>query len=218
VHQYKLIIFDWDGTLMDSVARIVSSMRSAAVDLALDIPSSEQVKSIIGMSLPQAIKQIFPLITPEQVQQVKQRYKMHYVELDNTPTPLFEHAYTLLEQLNQTDKLLAVATGKGREGLERVFAATSTKHFFHSSKCADESLSKPDPHMVNLILAELNVAAEHAVVIGDTVHDMAMAKNAGVDRIGVTFGVDEREKLMAYQPRAVVDSLAELSLLLIENS
>jgi phosphoglycolate phosphatase len=168
MHHYKLVIFDWDGTLMDSVARIVSSMRSAAIEVGVPTPSEDQAKNIIGMSIPEALHQLFPTRTEEQDLQLRETYKKYYVELDNTPTPLFEHAVALLEQLQNAGKYIAVATGKGREGLERVFEATNTKHYFHTSKCGGECLSKPDPQMITTILAELEIAPEHAVVVGDT--------------------------------------------------
>jgi len=212
---YKLVIFDWDGTLMDSVERIVSSMRSAAVDVGLPIPDAEKVKNIIGLSLPEAIMTIFPGCTDENVEQLVLAYKKQYVTVDNTPTPLFEHALELLEKLKQDNRLLAVATGKGRNGLERVMAESNTNAYFNNSKCADESTSKPSPDMILQLLNELNVKAENAVVIGDTVHDMGMAKNANVDRIGVTMGVHTRDELSLFQPVAIVDSLAELSSVLL---
>lgn len=216
MHHYKLVIFDWDGTLMDSVARIVSSMRSAAMEVGVPMPTEEQAKNIIGMSLPEALHQLFPSRTEEQDLKLRATYKKYYVELDSTPTPLFEHAINLLEQLQSSGKYLAVATGKGREGLERVFDTTKTKHYFHTSKCAGECLSKPDPQMITTILAELEIAPEHAVVIGDTTYDMGMAENAGVDRIGITHGVHDRETLAKFQPKVIVDSLLELSSLLIK--
>ncbi|GLX76754.1 haloacid dehalogenase [Thalassotalea insulae] len=215
MHHYKLVIFDWDGTVMDSVARIVSSMQSAAKDLALEIPSAEQVREIIGLSLPKAAEILFPKLTAAIGESLHQRYKVQYKALDTTPTPLFDNAINLLEQLRQQDKLLAVATGKGRDGLERVWQMTDTKHYFHSSRCGYECQSKPHPEMLEQILAELNVRPEEAVMIGDTRHDMAMAKNANVDRIGVTYGVDDKITLAQYQPKAIVDSLFELQDLLL---
>jgi phosphoglycolate phosphatase len=144
-----------------------------------------------------------------------EQYKYQYVTADITPTPLFDNAETLLTALKVENKLLAVATGKGRVGLQRVFTETNTEHYFHASRCAGEAHSKPDPQMVLSLLAELNVLPEHAVMIGDTSHDMGMAQAAGIDRIGVTLGVHDRDVLMRYQPKAIVDSLAELHQLLL---
>lgn len=215
MHSYKLIIFDWDGTLMDSIGRIVSSMQAAAAHCSLVIPSNEQVKEIIGLSLPIAIDILFPKNSDKQNEAMLAQYKYQYVEGDNTPTPLFDNALNLLTALKCNDKLLAVATGKGRQGLQRVFNITDTEHFFHASRCAGEVLSKPDPDMLFSLLNELAVAPEHALMIGDTSHDMQMAQSAGVDRIGITLGVHSRKVLNQYKPKAVVDSLTELQQLLL---
>lgn len=216
MHHYKLVIFDWDGTVMDSVGRIVSSMRSAAQDVLLPVPTAEQVKNIIGLSLPEATKLLFPTSDNDQAEALRLSYKHHYIEVDETPTPLFTHAEQLFTGLLAQDKYLAVATGKGRDGLERIFKATNTKHYFHTSRCAKECMSKPHPDMLEQILAELNIHHSEAVMIGDTVHDMSMAKNANVDRIGVSYGVHDHKALNEYQPKAIVDSLNELANILIK--
>lgn len=215
MNNYKLIIFDWDGTLMDSIGRIVSSMQVAAMHCSLEVPSDQQVKEIIGLSLPVALETLFPKNSDAQHQAMLIQYKHQYVEGDTTPTPLFNNAFALLTALKSQGKLLAVATGKGREGLERVLNITKTGHFFHASRCAGEVLSKPEPEMLLSLLEELSVAPKHAVMIGDTSHDMQMAKSAGVDCIGITLGVHNRNILNKYQPKAVVDSLSELQQLLI---
>ncbi|TMM43306.1 HAD-IA family hydrolase [Colwellia ponticola] len=214
---YKLVIFDWDGTLMDSIARIVSSIQASAQYCQLTIPTVQSVKDIIGLSLPKALNILFPGASQTDMAVLREQYKYHYVEADLTPSPLFEHALTLLKALKDEDKLLAVATGKGREGLQRVFSATQTEHFFHASRCADEARSKPDPQMLLSLIAELGVSAEQAVMIGDTSHDMKMAQAAGIDSIGITLGVHDREILTQYQPVAIVDSLAQLQQLLLPS-
>ena len=218
MHNYKLIIFDWDGTLMDSVDRIVFSMQASATALSFTPPSYDQAKQIIGLSLSKAIQTLFPSANKEQVKLLTVQYKHQYVEVNTTPTPLFEHAFELLVNLKQDNKLLAVATGKGRGGLQRVWQASDTEHFFHASRCADESISKPDPDMINSLLKELNIQKHEAVMIGDTSFDLEMAQKAGVDSIGVTYGVHDEDVLSKYQPRAIVDSLAELYELLLNTS
>jgi len=215
MNRYKLVIFDWDGTLMDSIDRIVSSMQAAAVHCSLVVPSNDQVKNIIGLSLPVALEILFPASCDKQHEEMIEQYKYQYVEGDDTPTPLFDNAINLLTELKRHDKLLAVATGKGRQGLQRVFNMSNTEHFFHASRCAGEVLSKPDPDMLFSLLKELDVAPEHALMIGDTSHDMQMALSAGVDRIGITLGVHDRQILNQYKPKAVVDSLDELQQLLL---
>ncbi|OUR61310.1 HAD family hydrolase [Colwellia sp. 39_35_sub15_T18] len=215
MQDYKLVIFDWDGTLMDSVDRIVSSMQSAAKTVGLSIPSNDEVKQIIGLSLTVALQALFVGITDEQVDAMLGQYKYEYIEGDATPTPLFDNAVNLLTELKQKNKLLAVATGKGREGLNRVLKVSNTNDFFHTTRCAGEMPSKPDPTMLNSILAELAIAPHEAVMIGDTSHDLKMAQAAGVDSIGVTFGVHDSDTLDKYQPKKIVNSLAELQALLV---
>ncbi|MBL4899151.1 MAG: HAD-IA family hydrolase [Colwellia sp.] len=215
MQNYKLVIFDWDGTLMDSVDRIVSSMQSAAKVVGLAIPSNEAAKQIIGLSIPEALKALFEGITDEQIEIMRSQYKYQYLEGDTTPTPLFANATNLLTQLKQNNKLLAVATGKGRDGLNRVLEVSETSAFFNTTRCAGEMPSKPDPTMLLSILDELNLALHEAIMIGDTSHDLKMAQNAGVDSIGVTFGVHDREVLNQYKPKVIVDSLAELHQLLL---
>jgi phosphoglycolate phosphatase len=217
MHNYKLVIFDWDGTLMDSVDRIVFSMQATAIALSFEPPSYDQAKQIIGLSLPTAILTLFPDANEEQVQLLTAQYKHQYVEVNTTPTPLFDHALELLVNLKQENKLLAVATGKARAGLQRVWQASDTEHFFHASRCADESVSKPAPDMINSLLKELKIEKHEAVMIGDTSFDLEMAQRAGVDSIGVTHGVHDNEVLSQYQPRAIVDSLAELYELLLNT-
>ncbi len=212
---YKLVIFDWDGTLMDSVDRIVSSMQSAAKTVGLSIPPNEEVKQIIGLSLTVALQELFVDITIDQIDAMLVQYKYEYLEADTTPTPLFDNAVNLLTQLKQKNKLLAVATGKGREGLNRVLAVSNTNDYFHTTRCAGEMPSKPDPEMLNSILAELVIAPHEAIMIGDTSHDLKMAQAAGIDSIGVTFGVHDSETLDKYQPKTIVNSLAELQALLV---
>lgn len=216
MQHYKLVIFDWDGTLMDSVDRIVSSMQSAAKTVGLAIPSNDDVKQIIGLSLNIGLKKLFIAITPEQVAAMLVQYKHQYIEGDKTPTPLFEDALTLLAGLKQERKLLAVATGKGRDGLNRVLQISDTSHFFNTTRCAGEMPSKPDPEMINSILTELDIAPHEAIMIGDTSHDLQMAQNAGVDSIGVTFGVHDGQTLQQYSPKAIVNSISELHALLIQ--
>jgi phosphoglycolate phosphatase len=215
MQNYKLVIFDWDGTLMDSVDRIVSSMQSAAQTVGLVSPLDHDVKQIIGLSLTTALETLFTSITAEQIEAMLVQYKYEYLEGDNTPTPLFANATNLLIQLKQQNKLLAVATGKGREGLNRVLNVSETTTFFNTTRCAGEMPSKPDPTMLNSILDELKIAPHEAIMIGDTSHDLKMAQNAGVDSIGVTFGVHDREVLSRYKPKAIVDSLVELHRLLL---
>lgn len=212
---YKLVIFDWDGTLMDSVERIVSSMQSAAKNIGLTVPSNHEVKEIIGLSIPEALKTLFPNITDELIASMRLEYKFQYTDGDNTPSQLFENALNLLNQLKKKNKILAVATGKGREGLNHALSLSDTTHLFDTTRCAGEMPSKPSPVMLNSILEELDIAPHEAIMIGDTSHDLKMAQAAKIDSIGVTFGVHDTATLSLYQPKVMVDSLIELENILV---
>jgi len=216
MNHYKLVISDWDGTLMDSVDRIVSSMQLAAKSALLPVPTNEQAKQIIGLSMPKVVEVLFPQRTQAQETVLIEQYKRQYKELNNVPTPMFNNALTLLSKLRDQHKLLAVATGKGRDGLERVMRETQTAHFFHASRCASDAVSKPDPQMLFSLLEELEVSASEAVMIGDTSHDLKMAQLAGIDSIGITHGVHDAPVLSLYQPKTVVSSLIQLEKILIK--
>lgn len=209
--KYPLIIFDWDGTLMDSVGRIVSSMQHTAAILDLPEPSVAAVREIIGISLEPAIETLFGRLSAAQFEQFMTVYRQQYVHDDITPSPLFSGARNLLESLRERGYTLAVATGKARHGLERVWEEADLRHLFHTSRCADETASKPNPKMLLDILAETGFKAEQAVMVGDSVHDMRMAENAKMARIGVSFGAHEAARLTGHQPVAIIDQLSELN-------
>ena len=211
---YRLVIFDWDGTLMDSVGRIVSCMQKSALDCSLPIPSTEQVKEIIGLSLREAMPRLFADVTDAQVDALIVRYREHYLFLDETPTPLFPGVAEVITSLHAQGFILAVATGKARAGLDRVLQETGLASFFHASRGADEARSKPDPLMLEQLLADLEIPLHQAVMVGDSIHDMAMAKQLGMARIGISWGVHSAERLEIYQPQAVIASLNLLPTLL----
>lgn len=212
---YQLYIFDWDGTLMDSIPRIVSSIQAAAKANSLPMPSDEQAKSIIGLSLEKGIKQLFPEGNSEQVEGIVEQYKFHYREKNETPSPVFPNVEKMLIGLTRNDKSLAVATGKARVGLERVWNTDDLKRYFHSSICADEAHSKPHPQMLETLLAKFELEPSQALMIGDSQFDLAMAKAAGIDSIGVTMGAEKSGQLAAHSPKAIVHSIDELAELIV---
>ncbi|CCQ12188.1 Similar to phosphoglycolate phosphatase,clustered with ribosomal large subunit pseudouridine synthase C [Pseudoalteromonas luteoviolacea B = ATCC 29581] len=211
--KYKLVIFDWDGTVMDSIEKIVNSIQLAAEHAGVDIPTADAAKRIIGLSLETAIETLFPnerskwhaLVTG---------YKHQFKYMDKTPTPVFEGVEALLGSLSQQGIKLAVATGKSRAGLNRMLEQSGLGHYFVVTKTADEAQSKPHPQMLNDILSETNVAPKDAVMIGDTIIDMQLACNAKVDAIGVTLGVDSTERLLENGAYAVANNYTELGILL----
>ncbi|WP_136679956.1 HAD-IA family hydrolase [Neptunomonas sp. XY-337] len=208
---YKLLIFDWDGTVIDSTARIVSSMQAAARDLSLPSLEDHEAREIIGLGLPEAIRQLFPGINDDMIEPMRERYAYYYLEGDNTPTALFAGVQATLEALRDRGYRLAVATGKSRKGLDRVLAQTGLGSLFEITRCADETTSKPDPHMLHEILAETGVAAEHALMVGDTEFDMEMAQRANVGRIAVSYGAHHIDRLGKYEPVLEVHAFAEIA-------
>ncbi|WP_421308027.1 HAD-IA family hydrolase [Aeromonas veronii] len=222
----RLAIFDWDGTLMDSVGRIVACVQGAARDCELAVPAPTQIRQIIGLSLDVAMSRLFPLSSgsgsgsgsgsafdERQIAALIDRYRHHYLH-DATPSPLFSGAGELLHDWRSRGLQLAVATGKSRRGLDRVLDETGLRPLFVTSRGADEARSKPDPLMLEQILDELGLSPRQAVMIGDSVHDMAMAEAIAMPRIGVTWGVDSRDALSRHGPVAVVDSMTALRALL----
>lgn len=213
IKKYKLVIFDWDGTVMDSVTKIVNCIRSSAESLNLVPPSDEAIKNIIGMSLEKAIDVLFP-DNVVQHQALISGYKYQY-SVDTTPTPVFANVVSVLNALKEQGIVLAVATGKGRGGLERLLEQSQLRHFFSATRTSDEAQSKPSPDMLYQLLEELGISAQHAVMIGDTQIDMTMAKAAGMDRIGVTMGVHNAQQLNKLSPVATVDNYLQLQQVLL---
>ncbi|RUO73048.1 HAD-IA family hydrolase [Idiomarina ramblicola] len=214
----RLIIFDWDGTLMDSIGRIVSSMQNTAQYIGLPVPTDVAVRDIIGLSLEPAIEKLFGMLNPKQLDSFLARYRDEYVDLNPTPSPLFHDAKAILSALTDSGFQLAVATGKARRGLQRVWSESETEHYFAASRCASETLGKPDPQMLYEIMNELKTHPEQTVMVGDSVHDIKMAVAAGVHPVGVSFGVHDAERLREAGASIVVDSLSELSNKLIRET
>lgn len=208
----QVVIFDWDGTLMDSVAQIVASVQHAAQSVGLSV-SAEAAANIIGLGLPEAMAELFPHHAALRGQ-IQAEYSRHYVA--NSQTLLFNGVHELLPQLQQSGALLAVATGKSRAGLDRVLHESGTQHYFAATRGADETASKPDPKMLIEIMDHLGVSPQQCLMVGDTVYDLDMAKRAGVRSIGVTYGVHTRAQLQAFDPIALVDSVTELHALLLD--
>lgn len=205
-----LVVFDWDGTVMDSIGRIVSSLRSAASLSELVVPTEHEAKQIIGLSLDPAFDILFPGITDKQRQLMFQHYREQYMLHDTTPSPLFDGVEQVLQQLKDRNIKLAVATGKQRRGLSRMFAETGLEKYFDTSRCADEAQSKPHPDMLQQILQELDINAAEAIMVGDTSHDMKMAQAIAMPRVGVTHGVHGRDVLSQFAPKAIIDTMPEL--------
>ena len=204
----ELVIFDWDGTLFDSVGQIVASLQYAAQQFEQPL-TNEAAKSIIGLGLPEVMQILFPQV-PDLQPDILQCYADHYVA-NSKGDAWFSGVAELLADLKQQGLKLAVATGKSRKGLDRVLTQTHSHEIFDITRAASETKSKPDPLMLQEILAELDVAVECAIMVGDTSYDLEMARNLNMPRIGVSYGVHSAARLQQYQPVAVVADVAELS-------
>lgn len=207
----KLVIFDWDGTLFDSIDNICHSMLQAGRLANAPVRVKDDIKNIIGLSLDKAIDTVWPELTAIKQNAIIEYYKTIYVASDQTPPLAYPGVIDVLNKLKDSGIKMAVATGKSRRGLERVISLTNTNHYFVASRCADEALSKPHPLMLEQILAELNILPEHAIMIGDTEYDLNMATNAGMKSIGVTYGAHHEERLRACQPHAIINDFNQLS-------
>lgn len=207
-----LIIFDWDGTLMDSIDLIVESMHVAGEAHGFTT-TDEAVKDIIGLSLMHGIEILYPQASDTQKLAIQQSYAEYYIP-NSHRTPLFAPIENMLLTLNQQNKQLAVATGKKRKGLDRVLEASASHHYFTITRCADESGSKPDPQMLRDILDHTKQPISQAVFIGDSIYDIQMANRLGMTSIAVNYGTASSSELAAEQPTYQVDTPQELVALL----
>jgi phosphoglycolate phosphatase len=203
------VVFDWDGTLIDSTAAIVHAIRAAAADLGLPVPSRQQASHVIGLGLFDAIRRAVPVIDRAQVPAYVERYRHHYLRRDADLEP-FDGVPGLLADLADSGAWLAVATGKSRAGLNRALDQMGWTGKFLTTRCADEGLPKPDPWMLRDICDELGLGASETLMVGDTTHDLGMARAAGAAAIAVTYGAHPREALAGEPALAVVDSVVEL--------
>lgn len=206
--KYDLIVFDWDGTLYDSAAFIVECVQAAAKGANLPVPAGDEIRHHIGLSSQEAMRRLFPNLSPFQVAELYKAYQA-YIQGKHAPT-LFEGSEAVLHELRDKGYLLAIATGKGRAGLDRDLSELGMQDLFAMTRCADESFSKPHPQMMHDILEALDVSPERAVVVGDTEYDMGMAKNAGTDAIAVSYGVHDIERLKGTHVVAEIHDIREL--------
>ena len=209
--RYSLIIFDWDGTLMDSAARIVACMQHAARDAGRPVPDVRAARDVIGLGLQQAMQRLFPGADKATEQRLIEGYRAHWMGEGLEPAYMFLGAQQLLHDLYAAGYLLAVATGKSRRGLDKSLNDSGLTDLFHATRCADETFSKPHPQMLEELLTDLNTGAADALMIGDSVYDVQMARSARVDAIGVAHGVHPRERLLAEGALTCFDDLTTLA-------
>jgi phosphoglycolate phosphatase len=206
---FDLIVFDWDGTLMDSAAAIVASLIAACADLGIKPPSEEQARHIIGLGLDDALRCALPDLEPRRYQELSKRYRVHYLAQDHE-LRLFAGAAQLVAGLCERGYALAIATGKSRVGLDRALAVSGIGALFRDSRCADECHSKPHPQMLEELMESAATTPRRTLMIGDTTHDLLMARNAGVAGIAVAYGAHQRAGLEAEKPLYCAASVDEL--------
>ncbi len=207
---YDLIVFDWDGTLMDSAAHIVAAMQLAIAGIGLPKRTDGQLRELIGLGLNDAFARLYPELDTDATLNLLARYRQHFLSPPIPGATLFDGAREALSQLHQQGYTLAVATGKSRRGLDRALAETGLGSFFAATRCADECASKPNPQMLEELLWECGVRSGRALMVGDTEYDMAMARAAGVPGLGVACGVHEHGRL---RQAGASEVLADVSVL-----
>lgn len=169
------------------------------------------MRNIIGLGLPEAIEGIYPGIDRPSLEALRTGYRRHYLELDQAePAQFYPRVLETLEHLRQRGHTLAVATGKSRRGLNRALRALGLEGFFHATRCADETASKPNPLMLEQLMAEVAAGPDVSVMVGDTEYDMEMGRRAGVERIAVSYGAHAPDRLAPYQPALCMDCFSEL--------
>jgi phosphoglycolate phosphatase len=206
----QLLVFDWDGTLMDSQARIVNCFRAAINDIGKEMRNDDQLSNVIGLGFREALFSLYPDEGDDFHKPLVDRYRHYFLSADDTPSMLFDGTLAMLEELNEQGYYLAVATGKGRHGLDIALKENNVARLFHASRCADETRSKPHPQMLDELMDYFGVEAEQSLMIGDTEYDLQMANNAKVHAVGVTYGVHDEQRIRDCQPFACVSSPKEL--------
>ena len=211
----RLLIFDWDGTLMDSEFHIVTSLQAAIRDLGLPERSDNELRNIIGLGLIDAVKTLYPKEASESfAHKIAEIYRGYYFGED-APQQMFPGSIEVINALKTQNYILAIATGKSRKGLDLALEETDLQDLFTISRCADETTSKPHPQMLNEIISALEVDKNETIMIGDTEYDMEMAYNANIKAIAVSYGVHETRRLLKYNPIGCIDDIADLRLPLI---
>ena len=214
--RYDLIVFDWDGTLSDSTALIAASIRAACVDVGQPMPSERDARYVIGLGLAAALAHVAPALAADGRRALAERYRHHFLAREHD-VPLFDGAAALLAGLEDAGYRLAVATGKSRAGLDRALARNGLERRFHATRCADEGYPKPHPDMLLTLMDRLAAEPSRTLMIGDTTHDLDLARNAGTQALAVAWGAHDPEGLALRGPLATVHSVGELAAWLADN-
>lgn len=206
----RMVVFDWDGTLLDSTGHIVESLQAAAVQMNWEVPDPDQARGIIGLGMRESIQALFGPRSESDIQRYRKAYADIFFSRVQTREDLFPGVERLLEGLTERGFRLAIATGKSRPGLDRVLKALALEDVFEITRCADETRSKPDPKMLHEIQAASRLSGSEMVMVGDTTYDLEMAKRASVPGIGVAYGAHPPERLIPCQPLTILDRAIDL--------
>ena len=216
-HRFRLIVFDWDGTLADSTALIAQSLQQACRAIGAPVPDETRARHVIGLGLVDALRHVAPTLPQERYQELAGHYRDCYVARESE-IPLFDGVRQMLDELATAGFLLAIATGKGRAGLRRALALHGVAHCFFATRCADEGFPKPHPDMLLHLMERASVDPGATLMIGDTSHDLELARNAGAAAVAVAWGAHPAEGLGQFGALATVHSIAELRQWLHDNA
>lgn len=212
---FDVVIFDWDGTLVDSVDHIAASLEQAAADLEYPQRTREELRHIVGLGMQEALEHLYPGISQREITELREAYARYFFSRDTTPDDLFPGIDGVLDRLRGESRRMAVATGKSRPGLDRGLVSSRLGPYFELTRCANETASKPDPLMLRQILDATGVSANRAVMVGDTIYDMEMARRLGMPAIGVTWGVHSEDQLAEHGPLEIVSDRLALERILL---
>lgn len=215
--KYSTVIFDWDGTVVDSTYVIVDAIKKASRELGLEEPTTQKASWVIGLSLPKALLEVVPGLDETRLQAFIDAYRKYYFSAD-PDLKLFDGVLPMIQRLRDQGLMTAVATGKSRFGLDRALANHGIANLFDVTKTADQTQSKPSPVMLQEIFDELMVQPDECVMIGDTSHDILMARNAGCDSIAVTYGAHTLREISQAEPSYIVNHVGELEHLLSRHT
>ncbi|EIJ33455.1 HAD family hydrolase [Thiothrix nivea] len=207
---YSILIFDWDGTLMDSEAHITQCMRNAIAIVGTEPRTDAEIRHIIGLGLEEAIQHLYPDKPRSLIRAIADEYRQEFLVRSKGGSELFAGARETLHALNAEGYYLAIATGKSRRGLDKVLDETGLGALFPITRCADETHSKPHPRMLEEILTDYDAAAHDALMVGDSEYDLLMARNIGMDSLAVSYGVHALDRLLQHQPRGHVDDVTHI--------
>ncbi len=207
---YKVVIFDWDGTLVDSVEHIAGSLHQAATELGFPALEREAYRDIIGLGMAEALEALYPGLDREEMLAIREGYARYFFARKTLPQNVFAGMTEVVDDLKLAGMGVAVATGKSRRGLDAALDSSGLGPHFDITRCADETRSKPDPRMLMEILEHYEIEPADAVMVGDTRYDLEMARRISMPAIGVEWGVHKRDELDRYQPVSVATTVAEL--------